>query len=136
MDRKKIFENYKNIAVIGMSRHLEKPSFTVPSYMKKQGFNLYPVNPNATSIMKTPAYPNLNEINDKIDIVQIFRPSDQALPFIKQAIQRSKYKGDVKLIWLQTGITSPEGKKIAEENGVEYIEDKCMYVEHQAYKNS
>lgn len=136
MDRKNIFENYKNIAVIGMSRHLEKPSFTVPSYMKKQGFNLYPVNPNASSIMKTPAFPNINEINDNVDIIQIFRPSDQALPFIKQAIQRAKYKGDVKLIWLQSGIISAEGKKLAEESGVEYIEDKCMYVEHQAFINS
>lgn len=131
MDFKKIFDEYKNIAVVGISRHLEKPSFTVPSYMKKQGFKIIPVNPFATSIMKETAYPNINEIPGEIDIVQVFRPSEQAYDIIKQAVQRNKYRGDVKMIWLQQGITSPDGKKLAEENGIEYVEDLCMYVAHK-----
>lgn len=133
MDLTKAFKDYKNIAVVGMSRHLSKPAFTVPSYMKKQGYNIIPVNPHADEIMKQKSYPNLTSVPDQIDIVNIFRPSEDALPIVKEAIKRHKYRGDVKMIWLQLGISHPEAKKLAEEIGIEYIEDYCMYVGHQEH---
>ncbi len=128
---KDIFENYNNIAVVGMSRHIEKPSFTVPSYMKKQGFKIIPINPTAESIMKLTVYPDLNSVPDYIEIVLVFRPSSQALDVVKQAIERKKTKGDIKVIWLQLGIKSDEAKELALQNGIEFVQDKCIYVVHK-----
>ncbi|MDC1068851.1 CoA-binding protein [Candidatus Kapabacteria bacterium] len=128
MNYKEIFESYKNIAVVGMSRHLSKPSFTVPSFMKKQGYNVIPVNPLADSILKVKAYPNLLAIPDRIDIVNVFRPSENAVEIVKEAIKRRNEKGDVELIWLQLGIHNEEAKHLAMQNDIEYLEDVCMYV--------
>lgn len=131
MNYKEIFDSYDNIAVVGMSRHLEKPSFTVPSYMKKQGYNIIPVNPKAESIMKMKVYPDLISVTERIEIVNVFRPSNEALDIVKQAVERRKEKGDVEMIWLQLGIENEEAKKLAEENDIEFIQDTCMYVAYQ-----
>lgn len=128
---KELFENYNNIAVVGMSRHLEKPSFTVPSYMKKQGYKIIPVNPTTDSIMKLTSYPDLKSIPDFVEIVLVFRPSSDAVEIVKQAIERKNEKGDVKVIWLQLGIINEEAKELAIQNGFEFIQDKCIYVEHK-----
>lgn len=135
MGVKEIFENYNNIAVVGMSRHIEKPSFTVPSYMKKQGYKLIPVNPFADEIMKLKSFKSLIEVPDHIEIVLVFRPSKDALEITKKAIERKNGKGDVKVIWLQLGIVNEEARILAEKEGVQFIQDKCMYVEHkEVYK--
>ena len=128
---KEIFENYNNIAVVGMSRHLEKPSFTVPSYMKKQGFKIIPVNPTTESIMKLTSYPDLKSVPDFVEIVLVFRPSSDVLEIVRQAIERKNEKGDVKVIWLQLGIINDKAKKLASENGLEFVQDKCIYVVHK-----
>jgi predicted CoA-binding protein len=128
---KELFESYNNIAVVGMSRHLEKPSFTVPSYMKKQGYKVIPVNPTIDSIMKLPSYPDLKSVPDFVEIVLVFRPSNDALEIVKHAIERKNEKGDVKVIWLQLGIINDEAKELAIQNGIEFIQDKCIYVEHK-----
>lgn len=131
MSIKEIFENFNNIAVVGMSRHIEKPSFTVPSYMKKQGYKLIPVNPFADEIMKLKSYKSLDEVPDHIEIVLVFRPSKNALSITKEAIERKNDKGDVKVIWLQLGIVNEEARNLAENAGIQFIQDKCMYVEHK-----
>lgn len=131
MSIKEIFENHNNIAVVGMSRHIEKPSFTVPSYMKKQGYKLIPVNPLADEIMKLKSYKSLDEVPDHIEIVLVFRPSKDALEITKEAIERKNNKGDVKVIWLQLGIVNEEARILAEKAGIQFIQDKCMYVEHK-----
>lgn len=131
MNYTEIFDSYKNIAVVGMSRHLSKPSFTVPSYMKKRGFNIIPINPHAESIMKMHSYNNLLEVPDRVDIVNVFRPSEEATDVVRQAIERRNAKGDVEMIWLQLGIMNEEAKQLALQNDMEYIENVCMYVAHQ-----
>lgn len=136
MEFKEIFEKYKNIAVVGMSKHLEKPAFTVPGYMKKQGYNLYPVNPTAETIMKLKCYPNLLEVDGEIDIVNVFRPGQDCLEIVEQAIERKNTIGDVKVIWLQLGIINNDAKMIAEENDIFFIQDTCIYVEHRDYLKS
>lgn len=136
MEFKEIFEKYKNIAVVGMSKHLEKPAFTVPGYMKKQGYNIYPVNPNAETIMKLKCYPNLMAVEGEIDIVNVFRPGQDCLDIVEQAIERKNTKGDVKVIWLQLGIINNDAKMIAEENDIFFIQDTCIYVEHREYLKS
>ncbi|MFY8160454.1 MAG: CoA-binding protein [Candidatus Kapaibacteriota bacterium] len=133
MNMKEIFDNYKNITVVGMSRHLDKAAFTVPGYMKKQGYNIIPVNPNAETIMKLKVYPNLMDIEETIDMVNVFRPGYECLEVVEEAIARHRQKGDVKLIWLQLGIINNDAQMLAEENGIQFIQDKCIYVEHREY---
>lgn len=133
MNFKNIFDNYKNIAVVGMSKSIEKAAHTVPGYMKKQGYNIVPVNPNAEIIMKMKVYPNLLEIEEQIDMINVFRPSYDCLEVVEQAIERKNKRGDVKVIWLQLGILSNDAKMMAEENGIEFVQDRCIYVEHKQY---
>lgn len=132
MEISEIFNNYNNIAVVGMSRKLEKPAFSVPAYMKKQGYTIIPVNPLADLILKEKSYKNLLEIPDLVEVVLVFRPSEFALDIVKDVIQRNKRIGDVKVIWLQLGIVNNEAKELAESDGIVFIQDKCMYVEHKA----
>jgi uncharacterized protein len=133
MNLNKIFENYKNIAVVGMSKSIEKPAHTVPGYMKKQGYNIIPVNPNAVTIMKLKVYPDLLSVEEEIQMVNVFRPAYDCLEVVEQAIERKHNRGDVKLIWLQLGIINNDAKMMAEENGIEFIQDKCIYIEHKQY---
>lgn len=131
MEMKEIFANYKNIAVYGMSSDLTKAAHNVPGYMLKKGYNVIPINPTAETIMKQKVYKNIMDIPDSIDILNIFRPQEEALEIVKEAVERKNAKGDIKLIWLQLGLQNAEAKKLAEENGIEYIENKCIYVEHK-----
>lgn len=126
-----IFESFNNIAVYGMSRHIEKAAFTVPSYMKKQEYKVIPINPSVDSIMKEQAYPDIMSVPDNIEILLVFRPASEAVDIVKKAIERKNAKGDIKVIWLQLGIFNDEAKELAEENGIEFVQDKCMYVEHK-----
>lgn len=127
MNFQEIFENNKNIAVVGMSTNAYKAAHTVPMFMSKMGYHVIPVNPMAEEIKGLKSYKNLAEVPDNIDIVNVFRPSEDAEQVVIEAIERHKNKGDVKIIWLQEGIFTENGKKLAEENGVVYIEDVCMY---------
>lgn len=130
MDMQKIFEEYNTIAVIGMSINPEKAAHSVPAYMLKQGYNVVPINPKYETIAKQKSYSSLMDVPDKIDILNVFRPSNEAVDIVKQAIERNKVRGDIKLIWFQLGIYNEEAKELALENGFEYIEDRCIYVEY------
>ncbi len=127
MNYKEIFENYKTIAVVGMSIYPYKAAHSVPLFMKKSGYNIIPINPNHEIVAKMNSYQNILEVEENIDMINVFRPSEFALDIIKEAVERKKIKGDVKCIWLQEGITSEEGKALAESNGIIYIEDECLY---------
>lgn len=130
MTIKEIFDTYKTIAVYGMSTNPSKPSHTVPAYLFNQGYNIIPVNPVAEEIIGKKVYKKLVDIPEPIDILNVFRPSEQALGVVEEAIERKNAKGDIKLIWLQEGIINEEAEKLAEENGIEFIQDKCMYKEY------
>lgn len=131
MNMKEIFDNCKTIAVVGMSRDLNKAAHTVPGYMKKKGYTLYPVNPFTERIMGLEVYKSLMDIPEQIDMVNVFRPAQDCLEIVEEAVKRKKEKGDIKLIWLQLGIINNDAKMLAEENGIEFIQDKCIYVEHK-----
>jgi predicted CoA-binding protein len=130
MTIKDIFDNYKSIAVVGMSTNPSKPSHSVPAFIHGQGYNIFPVNPMAEEIIGLKSYKELMDIPENIDIVNVFRPSKDALTVVEKAVERKKAKGDVKLIWLQESIINDEAKALAEENGIEFIQDKCMYKEY------
>src|SRR5579885_1788787 len=98
----------KNIAVVGMSKNPDKAAHYVPKYLLEHGFNIIPVNPTSVEILGRTCYSNLLDISQEIDIVDVFRPSDQVMPVIEESIRIKP-----KVIWLQEGIHNPEAEKIA-----------------------
>ncbi len=122
----KKFYTLKNIAVVGMSKNPEKAAHYVPKYLSEKGFNIIPVNPTTTEILGTKCYPTLLDIPLEIDVVDVFRPSDQINPVIEEAI-----KIKPKVIWLQEGIHNPEAESLAQKAGIEVVFNRCMLAEHQ-----
>lgn len=130
----KILSESKSIAVIGMSAEPTKPSNRVPKYLIEQGYKVIPVNPTRDEVMGIKSYKSLLDIPDEIDAVDVFRRPEQVLEVVKDAIERKRQRGDVKAIWLQEGIVNDEAKKMAEENGILFVQDKCMFKEHLRYR--
>jgi len=122
---KKILE-MKNVIVIGMSRHSEKAAHFVPKYLHENGFNITPVNPTADEILEKKCFKEINDVHDEIDVVDIFRPSDQVLPIIKEAIKKNP-----KVIWLQEEIHNEEAEQLARDAGIDVVFNRCMLAEHQ-----
>ena len=127
---KKILEKYKNIALIGASKDLMKTSSIVMKYLQEYGFNVYPVNPSmkGEKILGEKVYGRISEINYPVEIVNVFRPSDEAIEIAKEAV-----KIDAKVLWLQLDIKNEEAKKIVEANNILYIENKCTKIEFEKY---
>ena len=125
---KDILSNNKTIAMIGVSKDPKKPSTIVMKCMQKYGYRVIPVNPSAKGekILGEEVFGKLNEIKTPIDIVDVFRPSKEAIEIAKETV-----KINAKVLWLQLGITSDEAKKIVEANNIEYIENKCTKMEYQ-----
>jgi hypothetical protein len=130
-----IFNSYSSIAVVGMSKNPLKAAFSVPNFFIGQGYKVTPVNPTATDIAGKRSYPTLSAIPIDIDIVNIFRPSEDVLPIVEEAIERKKIRGDIHVIWLQEGIVCEKSRKLAEENGIIFVQDMCMYKEYLGMKN-
>ena len=118
--------NLKKVAVIGMSKHQEKAAHFVPKYLAENGFDIIPVNPNSDEILNKKFYKEINDIKDDIDIVDVFRPSEDVLPFVKDAIKKNP-----KVIWLQEGIHNEEAENLAREHGIDVVFNRCMLAEHQ-----
>ena len=112
-----------------MSTNPSKPSHTVPVFLSKKGYNIVPINPVAEEIVGLKVFKNIANIPNEIDILNVFRPSEAALAVVEEAVERKKAKGDIKLIWFQEGIINEDARKLAEENGIEFIQDKCMFKE-------
>ena len=127
---KEILSKYKSIAMIGVSNDPTKASTIVMKYMQKYGFKVFPVNPKAKGqkILGEEVYEKITDIKDSIDIVDVFRPSKEALDIAKDTVSIK-----AKVLWLQLGIKSEEAKKIVEENKIEYVEDKCTKMEYQKH---
>lgn len=122
---KKILTEFKTIAIVGLSPKTDRPSYRVASYLKSKGYRIIPVNPNATEILGKKCYPNLSSIPEKVEVVDIFRRSEDVPATVDEAI-----KIGAKAIWMQEGIVHEEAAKKAEANGLLVIMNKCMYKEH------
>ena len=118
--------NLKKVAVIGMSKHQEKAAHFVPKYLSENGFDIIPVNPNSDEILNKKCHKEINDIKDDIDIVDVFRPSEDVLPFVNDAIKKNP-----KVIWLQEGIHNDEAENLAREHGIDVVFNRCMLAEHQ-----
>jgi len=127
---KDILFKYKSIAMIGVSNDPTKASTIVMKYMQKYGFKVFPVNPKAKGkkILGEEVFEKITDIKDTVDIVDVFRPSKEALDIAKDVVSIK-----AKVLWLQLGIKSEEAKKIVEENKIEYVEDKCTKMEYQKH---
>ncbi|MEO0255309.1 MAG: CoA-binding protein [candidate division WOR-3 bacterium] len=127
---KEILLSYRNIATIGFSNNPEKPARRVPAFLISKGYNVIPVNPNHDKILGRKSYKSLKEVEEEIDIVQVFRPQEEVPKIVEEVIDRKKSRGDIKVLWLQEGIKSESAKKL-EEYGITVIEDRCMYKEYK-----
>ena len=125
----KIIKESKNVAVVGLSNKLGRPSLTVASYLKGQGYKIIPVNPTIQEVGGDKCYPDLASVPDRIDIVDVFRKSDEVLPVVDAAI-----KIGAKVIWMQEGIVNEEAADKAREAGLMVVMDKCMLKEHARLK--
>ena len=125
---KEILSNYKTIAMVGVSKDEKKPSTIVMKYMQKYGFKVIPVNPRAKDekILGEQVYAKLEDIKISIEIVNVFRPSKEAINFARDAV-----KIDAKVLWLQLGIRCKEAKALVENNQIQYIENRCTKMEYQ-----
>jgi predicted CoA-binding protein len=122
------FYMLKNIAVVGMSKNEDKAANYVPKYLIDHGYNVIPVNPNATEILGRRSYPTVSSIPDKIDIVDIFRRSEDVPSVIEDAIK----KEGIKVIWMQEGIYSKEAERMAKDKDISaVVYNRCMMAEHK-----
>ena len=125
---KDILSKYKTIAMIGVSKDPGKPSTIVMKYMQKYGYKVIPVNPKAKGekILGEEVFGKLDEIKIPIDIVDVFRPSKEALDIANDTV-----KINAKVLWLQLGIRNNEAKILVEKNNINYIENRCTKIEYQ-----
>jgi len=132
VNTKEILSKYKKIALVGASRDEKKSSTIVMKYLQKNGYKVFPVNPSmrGQKILGETVFGKLSEIDDQIEIVDVFRPSEEAAEIAKEAV-----KVGAKVLWLQLNIKNLEAKKIVEANKIIYIHDKCTKIEFEKYLN-
>ena len=116
----------KKIAVIGMSKHSSKAAHYVPKYLIDNGYDVTPVNPTAEKILDVTCYDSISEIDADVDIIDVFRPSEQISSIICDCIEKKP-----KVIWLQEGIHDFESDELARKAGINVVFHRCMLAEHQ-----
>jgi hypothetical protein len=125
---KETLSNSKTIAIVGISPREDRPSYRVASYLQSKGYRIVPVRPDGDTILGEKVYHSLTEIPGEvqIDVVDIFRKSEDVLPVVHEAIQRG-----AKVIWMQEGVTHEEAARKARQAGMKVFMDCCMKKEHQ-----
>jgi uncharacterized protein len=121
------FYTLKNIAVVGMSKNEDKAGHYVPKYLIDHGYNVIPVNPTATEILGRKSYPTVSSIPDKVDVVDIFRRSEDVPTVVEDTLK----KEGIKVIWMQEGIYSKEAEDMAMEKDISAVYNRCMMAEHR-----
>ena len=125
---KEIMESVRSIAVIGISRNPEKPARQVPTYLAAKGYDVTPINPFVDEILGKKAKDTLDEVTDPVDLVLVFRPSDEAAEIANIAMNREEKP----VIWLQKEIRADEVASRARAAGITVVQDLCAYEVHKA----
>ena len=127
---KDILSKFNRIALVGASKNLKKTSSIVMKFLQDCGFKVYPVNPSmkGEKILGEEVFGRISEIKDQVEIIDVFRPSNEATEIAKEAV-----KVGAKVLWLQLDIKNEEARRIVEANNIIYIEDKCTKIEFEKY---
>ena len=118
--------SYRRVAVVGMSRDPSKDAHAVPAYLIGHGYDVVPVNPSAASILGRKCYPSASRVGGRIDILNVFRPSDQVLPVVLDALPKGP-----RAVWLQEGIHNEDAEGAARRAGADVVFNRCMLAEHR-----
>ena len=129
-DRLRILTTYRNIAMVGLSSNPYQPSSFAGIYLQANGYNIIPVNPSQAgkTILEQRVYARVDEIDQPADIVDVFRPASEVPEIARQAV-----KIGAKVLWLQLGVISEAGAKIARDAGLEVVMDRCCKIEHARF---
>lgn len=127
---RRILNTSRTIAVVGISSQNHRPGYAVPAYMQTQGYRIIPVNPYLEQRLGEQAYPDLKSIPEPVDLVLLFRRSEEVPPFIDQAIEIG-----APAVWMQLGVIHKPAAKIASEAGLDVVMDRCIAVEHRRLKS-
>jgi uncharacterized protein len=127
-DLRRILEETKTIAVVGLSPKPHRDSYAVARYLQAHGYRIIPVNPKGVDVLDERCYPSLAEIppDIEIDLVDVFRRAEETPPVARAAVERG-----AKVLWLQLGIVNDEAREIAESAGLQVVMGACMKIEHQ-----
>ena len=122
---KRILTDSKRIAIVGISDKPDRASYQVAAYLQNAGYEIIPINPRLNEVLGVKAYKSLEEVEGEIDIVDVFRRSEETPPVAEAAVAAG-----AKLLWLQLGIANDEAYTIAHEAGVQVIMDRCIKIDH------
>jgi predicted CoA-binding protein len=120
-----ILKNSHTIAIVGLSADWWRPSYFAAKYMQEHGYRIIPVNPKYTEVLGEKCYPTLEAIPETVDIVDVFRKSEDCAPIAKQAVAIG-----AKTLWLQLGVENMEAQQIAEEAGLAVVMNRCVKIEY------
>ncbi len=123
---RQILETSKSVAVVGISNRDDRPANSVPGYLQRHGYHIIPVNPNLEEVHGEKAYPDLKSIPEPVDVVEVFRPPEEAPEIVDQAIQIG-----AKTVWMQQGIVNESAAAVARAAGLNVVMDACMRTEHR-----
>ena len=130
-DVQRILKQTKTIAVVGLSDKPDRDSYQIASYLQQQGYRIIPVNPRVDEVLGEKAYASLRDVPEPVEVVQIFRRSEEVLPIVEDAIAVG-----AKVIWMQSGIVNEEAAARAEAAGLKVIMDACMRSAHRTLRAS
>ncbi len=126
VEKRRILETVKTVAVVGLSSRSSRPGYYVPAYLQEAGYRIIPVNPFLEAALGEKAYPDLLSVPEPVDLVLIFRRSEEVLPAVEQAIQIG-----AKVIWMQVGVVNELAAAKARAAGLEVVMDACIMVDHR-----
>lgn len=121
-----VYRTARTFAIVGASSNPARDSHTAVEYLKAQGYRVIPVNPKETGVEGERAYASLSDIPDPVDVVVVFRRSEDAADVAREAVARG-----ARVVWLPVGVASEEARRLAEEAGRGYVEDRCVYTTHK-----
>jgi uncharacterized protein len=121
-----ILEKSRTIAVVGLSSNPMRPSHEVTEYMQRAGYRIIPVNPNEREVLGEKSYARLEDVPEKIDVVNIFRRAEEVPPVVESAIRIG-----AKVVWMQLGVENEEAAEQARAAGLAVVEDACILIEHR-----
>lgn len=127
-DLRRILRDCRTIAVVGLSPEWHRPSHFVAKYLQVRGYRVIPVNPRCTEILGERCYPDLLEIPESVDMVDVFRRTDDVLPIARQAIEIK-----ARCLWQQIGVQNLEADRLARDAGLESVMNRCVKIEHARF---